>query len=232
MANALFNSMVRGFGFTLGRRAADSVINSSTNYSGGGMFGMTTSQQWKTIGLWFLVLVVLGNSYGMGAGVMWTIFGLIPCIMIMKFYYKIKVKKLEKSRREFLIPEINQLITKLENDFPFVELKFKGNLEKNGKKVDVAILENVYETLNSHITSLSTLKNKGYDSDTICNIYNEELWLGMSEEHMFDMKGQPTKTEKETTKDGKLKTTYIYGSKSSGDVLIFENGVLVSYKDR
>jgi len=93
-------------------------------------------------------------------------------------------------------------------------------------------LKNIYAKFLVLVLQLRIYKAKGYDNDTICNVMNKELWLGMTEQHMEDMKGKPTKTEKETMKNGKIRTKHIYGNKTSGDVLVFEDDVLVSFKDR
>jgi hypothetical protein len=62
-------------------------------------------------------------------------------------------------------------------------------------------------------------------------IYNKEFFLGMTEEELIDSVGVADKVEEEVMKT-KTKITWIYGNKSSGDVFVFENGMLARFKDR
>lgn len=62
-------------------------------------------------------------------------------------------------------------------------------------------------------------------------LYKGEYFLDMTPEQLIDSKGRPTDIQKEVMKT-KTKVTYIYGNKSSGDVFIFENDLLVRFKDR
>jgi hypothetical protein len=62
-------------------------------------------------------------------------------------------------------------------------------------------------------------------------IYNNEYFIGMTEEQLIDSKGNPTKIETEVFKKS-TKKIYIYGNKSSGDVFNFIDGKLERFKDR
>lgn len=70
-----------------------------------------------------------------------------------------------------------------------------------------------------------------YPEEEVLKITRKEYWLGMTEGHLKEMRGDPTNVEKEVSKDGVI-TKFIYGNKNSGDVFVFDNGVLTSYKDR
>jgi hypothetical protein len=70
-----------------------------------------------------------------------------------------------------------------------------------------------------------------YDNDTAIKILNHNYWIGMTEEQLIDCKGLPSKVEKEELKT-KIKTTYIYGNKNSGDYFIIENNQVVKIVDR
>ena len=65
------------------------------------------------------------------------------------------------------------------------------------------------------------------------NVLSEDelTFVGMTEEMLVESVGNPTKIEEEVMKT-KTKKTYIYGNKNSGDILVFEQGKLVRFKDR
>ena len=70
-----------------------------------------------------------------------------------------------------------------------------------------------------------------YGVEIASQIINQEYFLGMTEEHLKECRGNPTKIEQEVLKT-KTKIVYIYGNKSSGDVFTFVNGELERFKDR
>lgn len=70
-----------------------------------------------------------------------------------------------------------------------------------------------------------------YGEEKASKIINKEFYIGMTNEELLESIGGPTKKEEEVLKT-KTKETWIYGNKSSGDVFVFENGVLVRFKDR
>jgi hypothetical protein len=72
---------------------------------------------------------------------------------------------------------------------------------------------------------------KKYGADKADKIFREDFFIGMTKEELTDSKGQPTKVEEDVMKT-KTKETWIYGNKSSGDVFVFENELLVRFKDR
>ena len=109
MGNALVNSMVRGFGFTLGRRAADSVLNSSSNYSTSGST-FSTKNQWISIGFWVLGFFVVGQLHSTGAGVFWFFLGIPINLGVIKVITYFKQKKIDKGLREIYCRQIPSLI--------------------------------------------------------------------------------------------------------------------------
>lgn len=263
MGASLFGSMVRGFGFTLGRMAAVSTVaalskNSDTQlpqspYKTGAIQKLFIVAGW----LWSIVYCIrTANSFENGSyeyghwgmlGFFALSIGWLPIWLFFRSYnYIIIGSKLRKERdkqlelieneKNNLRPKITELLNEIKT-YSFVNFdltsgggSYDWEVSKNTATLEQ--MKNIYKPLYNVTEGLRKLKNKGYDNDTICNIYNEELWLGMNEEHMRDMKGEPDATEKETLRNGKLKTTHIYGNKRSGDVLVFEDGVLVSFKDR
>jgi hypothetical protein len=285
MANNLFGSMVRGFGFTLGRTAATSLVNGLSRSSRASYDTYTPPSPYKTGGiqklfiivgwLWSIVYCIkTANTFPQhsedysnwgASGAICLALGWLPIWLFFRtFNYitissKVKkeqeeqmiivqqrnteIQKQEKERLEMdekkknnLRPSITQMLTELQS-YPFINLSLTsddGSYDWNKSQHTATLeqMERIYGTLFPIIKTLKSYEEKGYDNDTICNIYNEELWLGMTEEHMKDMKGEPTKTEKETLRDGSIQTKHIYGNKISGDVLIFENDKLVSFKDR
>lgn len=67
--------------------------------------------------------------------------------------------------------------------------------------------------------------------DELSKLIDGEYFVGMTEQMLIESIGQPNKIEDEVMKT-KTKRTYIYGNKNSGDVLVFEQGRLVRFKDR
>jgi len=271
MAANLFGSMVRGFGFTLGRMAATSLVSRASRrsrsydnyetYSPPSPYKTGIFQKFFIMGGWLWSIVYslkTANSFpqdsesysNWGAiGGLCFILGWLPIWLFFKLFNYItinsKIKKQEKEQQIIdeqektdLIPKIDSIFSELSKDYPFVNLELSsstdGTVEWGTFKhtAETQQLKNIYAKFLSLVLQLRIYKAKGYDNDTICNVMNKELWLGMTEQHMEDMKGKPTKTEKETMKNGKIRTKHIYGNKTSGDVLVFEDDVLVSFKDR
>lgn len=288
MSSNLFGSMVRGFGFTLGRTAATSLVNglskqSRRSYDTNQTY--TPPSPYKTGGIQKLLIIVgwllsfgycvkTANTFPQHSenysnwgslGAICMALGWLPIWLFFRMFNYItissKVKK-EQEEQVVIMEQRNTELQRQENERLILEQKKKNNLKtsitemledlkeypfvnfnltsdggsydwnKSKNTATLEQLERIYVPLFSVTKMLKEYKEKGYDNDTICNIYNEELWLGMTEEHMKDMKGEPTKTEKETLRDGSIRTKHIYGNKTSGDVLVFENDKLVSFKDR
>jgi hypothetical protein len=259
MANNLFGSFVRGFGTTLGRTAATSLVNNS---SGGSLnygqnlnpYRITVFQAVFTLFMWFFILLYTSyktnhaentKDYDIYAGIMtgWFVFGSFILLLGFKLfnYFTIspKLKRqrtqkliLEQEEKNLLIPKVDSVLIELKNDYPFVDLDFKFNWKENKLTMGLEKLKIWDATLSKLLVQLRELKLQGYDANTMVKILNNELWIGMSEQHMVDMKGVSTKKEIEVLKNGKVVTKHIYGNKISGDVLVFEDGKLVSFKDR
>ena len=70
-----------------------------------------------------------------------------------------------------------------------------------------------------------------YDREEVEKMIAGEYWHGMSEEQLLLMRGEPTKIESEMLKT-KINKFYIYGTKSAGDVFVFNDGKLERFKDR
>lgn len=264
MAANLFGSMVRGFGFTLGRMAAVATVSSfskgSNTYSPPSPYKTGAIQKLLIVGGWLWSTVhylKIANSVGhssyeyghysmlsflcltLGWLPIWLFFRMFNYFTISSKVKKEKEEKLIKDQEEKneLIPKIESIFLELKTEYPYCSIELTSSTndfdwDTQKFSIDVDKLKNIHIKFLTLVMTLRSYKNKGYDDDTICNIMNEELWLGMNEEHMKDMKGEPTKTERETMKSGKIRTKHIYGNKTSGDVLVFEEGLLVSFKDR
>ena len=70
-----------------------------------------------------------------------------------------------------------------------------------------------------------------YDREEVERMIAGDYWHGMSEEQLLLMRGEPTKMESEMLKT-KVNKFYIYGTKSAGDVFVFNDGKLERFKDR
>ncbi len=70
-----------------------------------------------------------------------------------------------------------------------------------------------------------------YEREEVERMIAGEYWHGMSEEQLLLMRGEPTKIESEMLKT-KINKFYIYGTKSAGDVFVFNDGKLERFKDR
>jgi len=76
-----------------------------------------------------------------------------------------------------------------------------------------------------------TLKYTNLSHTDLDLLIDGKYFINMTEEMVIESVGRPTRIEEEVMKT-KTKNTYIYGNKSSGDVLVFEEGKLVRFKDR
>jgi hypothetical protein len=72
---------------------------------------------------------------------------------------------------------------------------------------------------------------KSYSKEDVENMISGNYWQGMSERQLVLMRGEPDKIESELLKT-KVNKFYIYGSKSTGDVFVFNDGKLDRFKDR
>ena len=225
MGNSLINSMVRGFGFTLGRRAADSVLNSSSNYSSS-EGSWATKDQWKSIGLWILGFFVVGQLHSTGAGIFWFFLGIPINLGIFKMISYFKQKKTNEGLREIYMNKIPSLMKEVKS----LPLTFGITDEIINDKTSFEDVESTYDSLERILSKYGPLMAK-YDRDMVNKIGMGYYWIGMTEENLIDMKGQPTNLETKIKKDVDIKV-YVYGNKQTGDILTFENGTLTEFTDR
>lgn len=225
MGNTLVNSMVRGFGFTLGRRAADSVLNSTYDNSSNGNTS-STKNQWIAIGFWVLGFFVVGQLHSTGAGIFWFFLGIPINLGILKLINYFKQKKIESGLREIYCKQIPSLM----DEVKALPLQFLVTNDVVNDKTPFEDVESTYETLMRIVNKYRPLVKK-YDRNMVNKIGMGSYWIGMTEENLIDMKGQPTNLETKIKKDVDIKV-YVYGNKQTGDILTFENGILTEFTDR
>lgn len=128
--------------------------------------------------------------------------------------------------------ENNELILKIESDIikSGVIIDDWEGIKINCQKRKLGFTKDVESSINRIIRF--NLKYGLLLSKTELNLLlGGKYFLNMTEEMLVDAVGKPNKIETEVLKT-KTKKTYIYGNKSSGDVLVFEDGKLVRFKDR
>lgn len=85
----LSNSFIKGIGFGLGRGLSNELIRKAKLMnSDQRVFGLSTKGQWYAILLWILMLFPIGYFYGLFINFFWFLLGLIPCIILIKVFYK------------------------------------------------------------------------------------------------------------------------------------------------
>jgi hypothetical protein len=229
MGNSLTNSIVRGFGFTIGKRAANSLLNSSSYSSSSYDENPTKITNWQVVFaiiLWIPLFGVVTKMGSMGGG-LWFIFGLPICLMVFKIYNIRKVKAKQNEMAEFYLNEIPSLMEEVKA----LPLEFLITRDVINEDTPFEDIESAYEVLNRIVDKYRPLVAK-YDREMVNKIGMGMYWVGMSEENLTDMKGYPTNVETKVDKSGITTKVYVYGNKQTGDILTFENGVLVTYTDR
>jgi hypothetical protein len=227
MGNSLTNSIVRGFGFTIGRRAANSMLNTSpTSYQTTSKSTLTKGQQWLTIGLWIIGVVLVGQLHSVGYGASWFFLGIPAIVFIMKLINKSKTKKNENILKENYLRAIPSLMEEVKS----LPLQFLVTNDVVNDKTPFEDVESTYDVLTTIVNKYRPLVAK-YDRDMVNKIGMGYYWIGMTEENLIDMKGQPTNLESKIKKDVDIKV-YVYGNKQTGDILTFENGKLTEFTDR
>lgn len=221
---------------------------------------LTIPQRIFTVVFWITGCALLFNLVGSIPGAIFFLFGwMIPGIFIKGEYSKEDLKLMEEAeelKRKYVL-EINELIEKIEK-FPVntgLSLVTKiegGRAETITKRVDESFdTQWLHKILISKRRIMNVLNNfsERYDNETIEKITSSTPWIGMTERQLMDMRNydanyltsyignsvktdDPTNIETDVTKTGKEKRTIIWGNKYSGDVFKFEDGVLVSFKDR
>ena len=81
------------------------------------------------------------------------------------------------------------------------------------------------------IANKRTSWNEMFSSEEVEKMIAGNYWPGMTEEQLLLMRGEPDKIESEMLKT-KVNKFYIYGTKSTGDVFVFNEGKLERFKDR
>lgn len=145
---------------------------------------------------------------------------------LMKENYKsfeIKLKALisesiEDLNKKNIFLEKNKLLIEKINNFDSL---LPGLLKEK--------YESFEKQMNIMLSKASMIEKHGLE--IFNKLTNQEYFIGMTIEQLTDFKGKPTKIDTEITKT-KTKKIYIYGNKSSGDVFVFENETLASFKDR
>ena len=95
---------------------------------------------------------------------------------------------------------------------------------------DLEFVKNVGKRINRVLTFTLKYSSSLNESD-LSILIDGGYFIGMTENMVLESMGEPTKIEDEFLKT-KTKRTFIYGAKNSGDVLVFEQGKLVRFKDR
>jgi hypothetical protein len=96
--------------------------------------------------------------------------------------------------------------------------------------VNLSLMKETYLKVVTNANNRIKWREK-YDSLDVERMISDEYWHGMSEEQLLAMRGEPTKIESEMLKT-KVNKFYIYGTKSAGDVFVFNEGKLERFKDR
>lgn len=114
------------------------------------------------------------------------------------------------------------------------EVEYWINIVTNRTTKESEQVYNKYVTGYNNSINLEALVKDypDFEEDKLIDlVFNSMYFLGMTPDMLVKTKGEPTKVEIEEMKT-KTKTTYIYGNKSSGDIFVFEKGLLTRFKDR
>jgi hypothetical protein len=224
MGNSLTSSIVRGFGFTIGRRAANSVLDSASQPKVG---GMSSGQQWKSIGLYVLGIIIASNI-STGAGIGFFFLGWIPAIMIVKYLANNKAGK----ECERIISQIDQMVEE-SRSIGMEGLEgwesAKSNIKNNEEGLGFA---KQYLNLTERMISIFKNYRAKYDLDMTKRMLAGKPWTGMTKQHVKDMQGSEPTKEEYMVENQKEQDVFIYGNKQSGSVFKFENDLLVAFTSR
>ncbi len=116
-------------------------------------------------------------------------------------------------RREFTDPIMNGIKNQL--------LEYMDEPDYNTN-----VLQSMFELAHRHKIRLTLIKER-FSTPISERLFAQEHWIGMSEEMLLCSKGSPDETESTA-----IKTVYIYGSKSNGDVFEIENNLVTKIIDR
>jgi hypothetical protein len=224
--STLTKSMVRGFGWTIGKSAANSLLKA--DYSNTKLLGFSAKEQWISIGIWFILLFPIGFLFHSNAGALWFLLGWIPSIGIMVYFNRQKQKKIRLQ----IIPLIDELLVEIKA-LP-LKLDIEMNIDWETEKYDgtISSLFNIYNTLtNLKLTVTFLLVKYEHNTDLVNKILKKEVWIDMTTDILEDMYGKPTSIEKSFTftKANENVLTYVYGNKQTGNRFIFVNNLLTNY---
>lgn len=144
---------------------------------------------------------------------------------------------LKRERELYIESKLEQIRQITETDtfkqyYPNYEISIGDNILNDyhfEKTKD--LLSSSYSKLLKQWLIISTYEET-VSKENIKLILDGRYFVGMTEDMVIDsQRREPDKVEFEVLKT-KTKKVFIYGNKSSGDVLTFENGVLVRFKDR
>lgn len=160
----------------------------------------------------------------------WIIIGGVVFAAILAIWYgkqseedrKVRARIEEENRLHL----INQIEEKVLNN---PEVKIENWEELKTQCINGTISK--VSQIDKYIDRLIYLYKEYKTDEIVNNILEGICTLGMDEYMIREIKGSPNKIDEEILKT-KTKRIYIYGNKSSGDVLTFENGLLVKIIDR
>lgn len=166
-----------------------------------------------------------------GSNPLLLIFVVVACFVgyfILKYKEEQEQKEIEERRRI----EKERIIKIMDNAIIESGLSINDweSLKNNCYQQDLDFVKNVGKRINRLLTF--TLKYSSSLNESDLNILIDGgYFIGMTENMVLESMGEPTKIEDEVLKT-KTKRTFIYGTKNGGDVLVFEQGKLVRFKDR
>jgi len=227
--STLTRSFVRGFGGALGFMAATGLVKSfsGNSYSPS---TITNKQSWITLFFWFMTVGILGANFGVGYGVLGLATGWIPTYLYFYLKNKKEAYQLEQEFKDTYLSMYKQYVEHAKNNNISISVDV-DNLNEHFENSDSSEVRYEFEKFQKYVDTIVELREKKYDDEIISKVLKNEIWIGMDETLMEYSRGKATKVETQEMKT-KLKRVYVYGNKTSGDTFTFDNGLLVSYKDK
>lgn len=160
---------------------------------------------------------------------------LLPLVLFIYIFGKIKSRKNKLKQKE----EIDNYFLTIKKEFEKEDINLLGlkdlkeeaevYYKRGGYSNFSGVKKNIDYTLSESKREKLLLVKYGEDKGG--KIFKKEFFLGMTKEELIDSSGVADKIETNVLKT-KTTETWIYGNKSSGDVFVFENELLVRFKDR